>query len=227
MSTLSSATETDRPRAAFGSETRPPRGSTAHVASAAPSTPSSPADGETGPSLLDRITDEIARLESRHRIAMSRGEHLAEKIAGLSGSMPFAACNALFFSGWILLNSGTTGINPFDPYPFGGLTVAVSLEAIFLAIFVLISQNRQALQSDRRATVDLQMNTMAEREITKLIELVAKLHDHLGTGYQDPDIEEMKATAHVDQIADAVDSAHERNEPERAHGPASASDTQA
>jgi hypothetical protein len=59
-----------------------------------------------------------------------------------------------WFVGWIALNRGLLGIAPFDPFPFGLLTMIVSLEAIFLATFVLLSQNRQALQTDQRARID-------------------------------------------------------------------------
>jgi uncharacterized membrane protein len=70
------------------------------------------------------------------------------------------------------LNLGWFGLKPFDPYPFGLLTMIVSLEAIFLSTFVLISQNRMQAAADERADLDLQINLLAEHEVTRLIKLV-------------------------------------------------------
>jgi uncharacterized membrane protein len=88
------------------------------------------------------------------------------------GSMTFLTLNALWFLSWILINTGyIPNISPFDPFPFGLLTMVVSLEAIFLAIIVLISQNRGAKIDDLREEVGLQITTIAEEEITKMMEL--------------------------------------------------------
>lgn len=76
--------------------------------------------------------------------------------------MFYVGIHVIWFAGWILLNLGF--IKAFDPFPFSLLTMIVSLEAIFLASFVLISQNKQAIQADKRAKIDLQVNLIAERE---------------------------------------------------------------
>src|SRR3954463_11890511 len=89
----------------------------------------------------------------------------------------------------------------FDPYPFGLLTMVVSLEAIFLATFVLLSQNRQAEDAEQRAELDLQINLLSEHEITRILTLVDAIADHLGLeAGQDPEIDELK----MDVKADAV-----------------------
>src|SRR4030095_8447065 len=72
------------------------------------------------------------------------------------------------------------GIEPFDPYPFNLLTMIVSLEAIFITIGVLISQNRMARQADRRAHLDLQINLLAEQESTAPLRLLARIAERLG-----------------------------------------------
>ncbi len=105
---------------------------------------------------------------------------LASKITSFSGSMLYVWLHVAWFAIWILLNIAYFVFEPFDPYPFGLLTMVVSLEAIFLSTFVLITQNRQAVAADRRAKVDLQINMIAEREVTKLIEMVSHIHKHLG-----------------------------------------------
>jgi uncharacterized membrane protein len=81
----------------------------------------------------------------------------------------------LWFGGWIIWNLGFAGLTPFDPFPFGLLTMIVSLEAIFLSTFVLISQNRQAKLGDRRADLDLQIDLLAEHEVTRLLCLVTAI----------------------------------------------------
>jgi len=122
------------------------------------------------------------RLKSRQRVIQSfeakanASRSLAEKIADFItarlGSMGFLFLNGLWFFSWIIINLGLIpGMPPFDPFPFGLLTMVVSLEAIFLATVVLISQNRAAKIDDLRAEVELQINTIAEEEITKMIEL--------------------------------------------------------
>ncbi len=108
----------------------------------------------------------------------------------------------------------------FDGFPFGFLTMIVSLEAIFLSTFVLISENRQALQADRRAKVDLHVNMISEQEITKLVSLVAEMHKFLGLHKDDPELELMQKDTHVGHLADAVDEAEAGTD--AAKGPRSA-----
>jgi uncharacterized membrane protein len=84
------------------------------------------------------------------------------------------------FTGWIAANVGLVpGLQPFDPFPFPFLTMTVSLEAIFLALFVLASQNRLARQADRRSHLDLQIDLLAEREMTAVLRLLRDIAAHL------------------------------------------------
>ena len=86
----------------------------------------------------------------------------ADWIAEFSGSIAFFLINAGFFFVWIIVNTGfVPGVNPFDPFPFGLLTMSVSLEAIFLSIFVLISQNRQAAKD--RVRSDIEYESISKR----------------------------------------------------------------
>ncbi|MFB5598524.1 MAG: DUF1003 domain-containing protein, partial [Nitrosopumilaceae archaeon] len=98
----------------------------------------------------------------------------------------------IFFASWIVINVGLIQqITPFDPYPFGFLTMVVSLEAIFLAIFVLVSQNRSAYISTIRDEVHLGVNLIAEEEITKILEMLADIRRHVGVKKPDPQLEKM------------------------------------
>jgi len=106
-------------------------------------------------------------------------ERSADWIAWFSGSMPFLTLNSVWFLGWILVNSFNLGIRQFDPYPFGLLTMIVSLEAIFLSIFVLISQNRQAEKDRVRSNIDYEVNVKAEMEVAFLHEKTDRLYEKM------------------------------------------------
>jgi len=104
---------------------------------------------------------------------------LADWIAWFSGSMPFLAINTAWFGIWIIINSFNVGVRQFDPYPFGLLTMIVSLEAIFLSIFVLISQNRQAEKDRVRSNIDYEVNVKAEMEIAQLHDKTDRLNERM------------------------------------------------
>ena len=89
--------------------------------------------------------------------------------------MTFVYFHCGFFAAWILLNLRLGGMPAFDPYPYGMLTTIVSLEAIFLSTFVLVSQNRQAAIAERRTELDLQINLLTEYEVTRILKLVDQL----------------------------------------------------
>ncbi len=105
---------------------------------------------------------------------------MADELTTLCSSPTFLFLNAGFFLGWILLNSGLIpNFVPFDPYPFGFLTMGVSLEAIFLSIFVLVSQNRASQTATLRDELNLRINLIAEQEITKLLRLTVAMQKKL------------------------------------------------
>lgn len=119
---------------------------------------------------------------------------LADWMTGFFGSITFLLANALVFAAWIIINTNMMPqfVQPFDPYPFGLLTTIVSLEAIFLAIIVLISQNRAARIGDLREEVDLKINSVTEAEVTKAIHLLVKLLEKQGvTVDDDPELKSM------------------------------------
>ena len=104
----------------------------------------------------------------------------ADWIAGFSGSIPFLLLHILVFALWIGLNLGViSALAPFDPFPFGLLTMIVSLEAIVLSVFVLLSQNRQAAKERIRADIEYDINLKAELEVAQLHVKVDHLHAEL------------------------------------------------
>ncbi len=106
-------------------------------------------------------------------------QRIADWIAWFSGSMQFLILNALIFIVWIGINTLPTGINQFDPFPFGLLTMIVSLEAIFLSCFVLISQNRQSEKDHVRSDIEYEVNIKAELEIAHLHEKTDRIYEQM------------------------------------------------
>jgi len=118
----------------------------------------------------------IQSFEAKANASRSLSEKTADYITARVGSMAFLAINLVWFTAWIAFNAEVIpGFKAFDPFPFGFLTMVVSLEAIFLAIIVLVSQNRAAKIQDLREEIELQINTIAEEEITKIMELQVML----------------------------------------------------
>jgi len=120
-------------------------------------------------------------------------EKTADFMTSNFGSNTFLLFNVFLFTSWILINTNQIkGVPIFDPFPFNLLTNIVSLEAIILAIFVLISQNRTAKVDDLREETHLQLNLISEREITKLMKMMALLLEKQGLDLsQDPELKKM------------------------------------
>ncbi len=117
---------------------------------------------------------------------------ISDDLTEICGSTQFLVFHIILFTSWIALNVGVVpGVVPFDPYPFGFLTMIVSLEAIFLAIFILVSQNRSSYVSTLREEVHLRVNLIAEEEVTKALEVLAEIRKHVGIKKPDPELEEM------------------------------------
>ena len=130
-----------------------------------------------------------ARANSQRTIS----ERIADWMTTRFGSMTFLTANVLFFTAWILINTNYIKIIPvFDPFPFSLLTTIVSLEAIILAIFVLISQNRNSKVDDLREETHLQINLIAEKEITKIMKMIEILLEKQGVDLsQDPELKKL------------------------------------
>ncbi len=140
-------------------------------------------DAEDNPALSNVIERNIRTLiRLRLKAARERGmqDRIADVITSFSGRMVFVYLHIAWFSAWILLNTGRLGIAPFDPFPYGLLTMIVSLEAIFLSAFVLISQNRLSAAAERRADLDLHIGLLTEHELTRALHMLDAIQDKLG-----------------------------------------------
>ena len=160
----------------------------------------------------DQVTktiDDILRVESIER---TRTERIADAITGFFGSIVFIWLHVLWFSLWIIFNLTLWGYEPLDPFPFTFLTMIVSLEAIFLSAFILMSENRQARLADRRSRVNLQVDMIAEREITKLMELIIDIHSQLGIKKPvDDELECMQRPTNIEHLTEAAQTAERQN----------------
>ncbi|MFH0805014.1 MAG: DUF1003 domain-containing protein [Patescibacteria group bacterium] len=109
---------------------------------------------------------------------MSFSDKLANRIAQFVGNMVFVWIHAVLFVAWFIIN-GTAWGKSWDPYPYNFLTLIVSLEAIFLSTFVLISQNRESKRNEVREQLDYEVNVKAEQEIQELKLMVTDMRSHL------------------------------------------------
>ncbi len=143
-------------------------------------------------------------------------DRLAAVITSFSGSMAFVYIHTTWFGLWFILNLGILHIpylTQFDPYPFGLLTVVVSLEAIFLSTFVLIAQNNLSALSERRAELDLQVNLLAEQKTAKVLELLDKIAQELDTMHSkfnytpDPETEALKLSPEPHEVINVMEQA--------------------
>ncbi len=140
-------------------------------------------NAEDNPALskvIERNIRTIIRLRLKAAGERSLQDRIADAITSFSGRMIFAYVHVAWFAIWILLNTGSLGVRPFDPFPYGLLTMVVSLEAIFLSTFVLISQNRLSRESEHRAELDMHIGLLTERELTRVLQMLDSIQDKLG-----------------------------------------------
>lgn len=149
----------------------------------------------------------IRSLKEKQDKKRSRAEKVADVMTAVFGSMGFLIVNAVWFAIWIAINLNfVPGIPAFDPFPFGLLTMIVSLEAIGLAIVVLISQNRSSKIADLREEVDLQIDMLTERELTKLMHLVCAIAEKQGIDLsQDHELQTMLQPTPMSRIEHALE----------------------
>jgi len=130
--------------------------------------------------VIERNIRTIIFLRQKAARERSFQDRTADVFTSFSGRMVFVYVHVVWFGVWILLNSGRVGVVPFDPFPYGLLTMIVSLEAIFLSTFVLISQNRLSEESERRADLDLHIGLLTEHELTRVLQMLESIQDKIG-----------------------------------------------
>jgi uncharacterized membrane protein len=164
--------------------------------------------------IVRKNTAAILEMQRKMTEARTLQGRVADAITTFSGSMAFVWIHAVWFGLWVLLNIGLLHIphiSEFDPFPFGLLTMVVSLEAIFLSTFVLISQNRLSASSEKRAELDLQVNLLAEQKATKILEMldqIAKQFDSMNTHFNlkpDPEVQALKVSPEPQEVLQVIE----------------------
>lgn len=164
------------------------------------------------PNTTERRRQFFRSFEAKSLRSRSTMTQFADDLTAICGSTTFLIFHVIFFTSWIVVNVGLLApwIMPFDPYPFGFLTMVVSLEAIFLAIFILVSQNRQSYVSSLREEVHLRVNLIAEEEITKVLEVLAEIRKEMGIKKVDKELNEMLERIDTNYIEQSIMQQMER-----------------
>jgi uncharacterized membrane protein len=139
--------------------------------------------GDDNPALSKIVERNIRTIiDLRLKAARERSwqDRIADAITSLSGRMVFVYVHIVWFGVWILLNTGRVGVIAFDPFPYGLLTMIVSLEAIFLSAIVLISQNRLSEEIEHSADLDLHVGLLTEHELTRVLQMLDAIQHKLG-----------------------------------------------
>ena len=171
-------------------------------------------NAEDNPALsnvIERNIRTIIRL--RLKAAHERGlqDRIADVITSFSGRMIFAYVHIVWFAVWILLNTGSFGVRPFDPFPYGLLTMVVSLEAIFLSTFVLISQNRLSQEAEHRADLDMHIGLLTEHELTRVLQMLDAIQDKLGIANdQDSELADLEMETRPEDVLAEIDRLQQR-----------------
>ena len=142
----------------------------------------------------------VRAVKAKFAAELTPVERVANRLTIIAGSTPFLVFHVFWFAAWIGWNE-FAGKRAFDPYPFGLLTMVVSLEAIFLSLFVLMTQNRESTIAEVREEVTLAVTLRVEEEVTKVLQLVAGLYPRLGQQVaDDPELARMLQPLDADAI---------------------------
>lgn len=159
---------------------------------------------------MARIVDRNIEALVARRQAEEKQQGWEERVAGaitrFSGSMLFVYLHVVIFGGWITVNLGWIPFVPkFDP-SFVILAMAASVEAIFLSTFVLITQNRMQAAAEKRAELQLQVNLLAEHEITRILSMLTELSKRMNVETaKDPELQELAQDVHPEQVLDKIE----------------------
>jgi uncharacterized membrane protein len=151
-----------------------------------------------------------ALLQVRRQVEQRRSvkDRVVDAITAFTGSIYCIYLHVLLVGSWLVINAGLIPwIEPFDPFPFVMLAMCASVEAIFLSTFVLITQNRMARLSEKRAELDLQISLLAEHEITRLLEMVEAIGHKLDVSFEDKGLHELKKDVAPETVLEEIEHA--------------------
>lgn len=159
--------------------------------------------------LTERNVRTIAELEKSAKAGTTRSDRIAIAIGRFCGTMMFAWVQLAWVCAWIVVNVWL-GPKAFDPFPFSLLGLVVSLEAVLLSTFILISQNRENWLAERRSHLDLQINLLTEQENTEMLRMLRSIADKVGAPVDDnPDLATLEQAIQPHVIAGHIDKAGE------------------
>jgi uncharacterized membrane protein len=152
----------------------------------------------------------IVELEAAAKRKQTTSERIAERVANFCGSMTFVWVHVAWFAVWILADT-LPGVEHFDPFPFTFLTLVVSLEAIFLSSFILISQNQETRLTERRNHLDLQINLLTEQENTKMLQILEQIAGKVGVEIKgDPSVQVLEQSTRPEKLVEQITQAIEQ-----------------
>lgn len=146
----------------------------------------------------------VAKLENQFLEGRRLADRIGDAVGAFVGTMWFVAIHVVWFVSWFLINTGLVpAIRPFDPYPFTFLSMSVSVEGVLLTTFVLMKQNRMARRADLRDQLNLQVDLLAEKEITKMLQMLRAMADHMGLEHEahEPEAKELSENTAVETLA--------------------------
>lgn len=162
--------------------------------------------------VIERNIRTIIRLRTKAARERSLQDLVADSITTVSGRMIFVYVHIVWFGIWILLNTGYFGLRAFDPFPYGLLTMIVSLEAIFLSTFVLISQNRLSKETERRADLDMHIGLLTEHELTRVLQMLDAIQDKLGiVDHENSDLADLEMETKPEDVLAEIERLHTRD----------------
>ena len=160
--------------------------------------------------LTQRNIEAVRELEEAAKEERTASDRVAEAIANFCGSMTFVWVHVLWFGIWILLNV-IPGLPHIDPFPFTFLTLVVSLEAIFLSTFILISQNHDTKVSERRNHLDLQINLLSEQENTQMLMMLRAIAEKVGANLsRDDQVQAMSEETKPQELVEQIKAREEK-----------------
>ena len=169
---------------------------------------------DDNPALSNVIERNIRTIiDLRLQAARARGlqDRLADAITAFSGRTVFVYAHIVWFGLWFVLNTGRFGVPPFDPFPYGLLTMVVSLEAIFLATFVLISQNRLSAEAEHRADLDLHIGLLTEHELTRVLQMLDIMQDKMGIeNHADSELADLEMETRPEDVLAEIERLQQR-----------------
>jgi len=157
-------------------------------------------ESNENPRPIQTNLDLIAEFERDAQRRRTLSQRVSDWMMRGIGTIAFLGSQLIGLAIWVVVNLGPLGIQPFDPFPYGVLTLVFSAEGVFLAILVLISQNRMSADANRRAHLDLQMSLLTEQTSTKTLEMLRRISTQLGLAASDQEVDELAARTDVKRV---------------------------